>query len=165
MYRKQKDSPPTQVCALSVAFVRNHVLSLTSCIVVGIYATPDETNFRHFHVQISGPADTPYNGGMFKAELFLPDEYPMVPPKVLFRTKIFHPNIDKLGAHPSSFVVLNLLFVVCHVRSLILVIRQNLSGYPEEELVTSFADQSRLGLHSEFAERRQPRRPTRRRSR
>jgi ubiquitin-conjugating enzyme E2 N len=34
---------------------------------------------------------------MFEAELYLPDEYPMVPPKVLFRTKIFHPNIDKLG--------------------------------------------------------------------
>ena len=65
--------------------------------VVGIYATPDENNFRHFHVQISGPADTPYYGGLFKAELFLPDEYPMVPPKVLFRTKIYHPNIDKLG--------------------------------------------------------------------
>jgi ubiquitin-conjugating enzyme E2 N len=64
---------------------------------VGIYATPDENNFRHFHVQISGPADTPYDGGMFTAELFLPDEYPMVPPKVLFRTKIYHPNIDKLG--------------------------------------------------------------------
>mmetsp|Transcript_27089 Transcript_27089/g.23943 ORF Transcript_27089/g.23943 Transcript_27089/m.23943 type:complete len:149 (-) Transcript_27089:56-502(-) len=65
--------------------------------IVGIYATPDEVNFRHFHVQISGPADTPYHGGLFKAELFLPDEYPMVPPKVLFRTKIYHPNIDKLG--------------------------------------------------------------------
>ena len=65
--------------------------------VIGIYATPDENNFRHFHVQISGPADTPYHGGLFKAELFLPDEYPMVPPKVLFRTKIYHPNIDKLG--------------------------------------------------------------------
>jgi ubiquitin-conjugating enzyme E2 N len=34
---------------------------------------------------------------MFSAELYLPEEYPMVPPKVLFRTKIFHPNIDKLG--------------------------------------------------------------------
>jgi ubiquitin-conjugating enzyme E2 N len=68
-------------------------------IVVGIYATPDENNFRHFHVQITGPADTPYEGGFFKAELFLPDEYPMVPPKVLFRTKIYHPNIDKLGRH------------------------------------------------------------------
>ena len=36
-------------------------------------------------------------GGMFKAELFLPTDYPMAPPKVLFRTKIFHPNIDRIG--------------------------------------------------------------------
>ena len=65
--------------------------------VVGIYAEPSETNFRHFYVKIAGPSETPYEGGMFDAELFLPDEYPMVAPKVLFRTKIYHPNIDKLG--------------------------------------------------------------------
>lgn len=66
-------------------------------IVVGIYAEPSETNPRHFFVKIAGPGETPYEGGLFHAELFLPDEYPMVPPKVLFRSKIFHPNIDKLG--------------------------------------------------------------------
>jgi ubiquitin-protein ligase len=38
-----------------------------------------------------------YSGGMFKLELYLPEEYPMVPPKVLFITKIYHPNVDKLG--------------------------------------------------------------------
>lgn len=36
-------------------------------------------------------------GGIFKAELFLPDDYPMTPPKIRFLTKIYHPNIDKLG--------------------------------------------------------------------
>ncbi|CDW77779.1 ubiquitin conjugating enzyme e2 [Stylonychia lemnae] len=65
--------------------------------VVGIYAEPSENNHRHFYVKIAGPEGTSYEGGMFHAELYLPDEYPMVPPKVLFRTKIFHPNIDKLG--------------------------------------------------------------------
>ena len=65
--------------------------------IVGIYASPSESNPRHFNVQISGPSQTPYEGGLFTAELYLPEEYPMVPPKVLFRTKIFHPNIDKLG--------------------------------------------------------------------
>ncbi|KAI9163237.1 ubiquitin-conjugating enzyme E2 13 [Paramyrothecium foliicola] len=36
-------------------------------------------------------------GGIFKLELFLPDDYPMTPPKIRFLTKIFHPNVDKLG--------------------------------------------------------------------
>ncbi|KAI9429307.1 ubiquitin-conjugating enzyme/RWD-like protein [Lactarius indigo] len=41
--------------------------------------------------------DTPRVDGVFKLELFLPEEYPMAPPKVRFLTKIYHPNIDKLG--------------------------------------------------------------------
>jgi len=36
-------------------------------------------------------------GGTFKLELFLPDDYPMAPPKIRFLTKIYHPNIDRLG--------------------------------------------------------------------
>lgn len=36
-------------------------------------------------------------GGIFHLELFLPEDYPMGPPKVRFLTKIYHPNIDKLG--------------------------------------------------------------------
>ena len=36
-------------------------------------------------------------GGVFKLELFLPDDYPMTPPKIRFLTKIYHPNVDKLG--------------------------------------------------------------------
>ncbi len=38
-----------------------------------------------------------FAGGIFKLELFLPDDYPMTPPKIRFLTKIYHPNIDKLG--------------------------------------------------------------------
>lgn len=34
---------------------------------------------------------------MFKLELFLPEDYPMTPPRVRFLTKIYHPNVDKLG--------------------------------------------------------------------
>ena len=35
--------------------------------------------------------------GVFKLELFLPEEYPMAPPKVRFLTKIYHPNIGAFG--------------------------------------------------------------------
>lgn len=76
---------------------QNFELLINLSLVVGIYAEPNESNYRHFFVKIAGPQGTAYEGGLFEAELYLPDEYPMVPPKVLFRTKIFHPNIDKLG--------------------------------------------------------------------
>ena len=33
--------------------------------------------------------------GVFRLELFLPEEYPMSPPKVRFLTKIYHPNIGE----------------------------------------------------------------------
>ena len=36
-------------------------------------------------------------GGLFRLELFLTADYPMAPPKVRFLTKLYHPNIDKLG--------------------------------------------------------------------
>nr|GEX67319.1 ubiquitin-conjugating enzyme E2 35 [Tanacetum cinerariifolium] len=52
---------------------------------------------RYFNVMILGPSQSPYEGGVFKLELFLPEEYPMAAPKVRFLTKIYHPNIDKLG--------------------------------------------------------------------
>ena len=65
--------------------------------VPGISAIPDEQNYRYFHVIIAGPSEGPFEGGKFKLELFLPEEYPMSAPKVRFITKIYHPNIDKLG--------------------------------------------------------------------
>jgi len=63
----------------------------------GISASPSEDNLRYFNVMILGPTSSPYEGGVFKLELFLPEDYPMAPPKVRFLTRIYHPNIDKLG--------------------------------------------------------------------
>ncbi|KAF2873188.1 ubiquitin-conjugating enzyme E2 N [Massariosphaeria phaeospora] len=66
--------------------------------VQGISAAPHEDNLRYFDVTIHGPSQSPYEaGGIFQLELFLPDDYPMTPPKVRFLTKIYHPNIDRLG--------------------------------------------------------------------
>ena len=65
--------------------------------IKGIEVEPMENNPRYFNVVIEGPQESPYEGGRFNLQLYLPEEYPMVPPKCLFMTKIYHPNIDFLG--------------------------------------------------------------------
>ena len=52
----------------------------------------------HFRVRYIQPFNVSGNlcciaDGVFRLELFLPEEYPMAPPKVRFLTKIYHPNI------------------------------------------------------------------------
>ena len=62
---------------------------------INIMIHPD--NYRYFLFQIQGPAQTPYEKGIFYVEAFLTKQYPMKPPKVRFLTPIYHPNADKIG--------------------------------------------------------------------
>ena len=68
----------------------------TDCPENIIVSTIDD-NVRHLEIKFIGAKETPYEDGTFIIHMFLKDSYPMDPPKVLFRTKIYHPNIDKLG--------------------------------------------------------------------
>ncbi|KAM7538821.1 hypothetical protein Aperf_G00000051547 [Anoplocephala perfoliata] len=57
----------------------------------------DESDLYHWEGTIVGPEGTPYEGGIFKLIIELPLEYPFRPPKVKFKTPIYHPNIDGFG--------------------------------------------------------------------
>lgn len=46
--------------------------------------------------RISGPPETPYEGGIFDLEVKIPETYPFNPPKVRFITRIWHPNISSV---------------------------------------------------------------------
>jgi peroxin-4 len=48
---------------------------------------------------LRGPADTPFEGGIYVLSITCPSEYPLSPPSMVFLTKVFHPNVDfKTGA-------------------------------------------------------------------
>lgn len=41
--------------------------------------------------------ETPFAGGKFRMKLVLSAEYPSVPPRGYFLTRIFHPNVSASG--------------------------------------------------------------------
>lgn len=63
----------------------------------GIACWLKDSTTDELEASILGADGTPFEGGMFRLEVFLPDRYPFEPPKVRFDTRIYHPNVDTAG--------------------------------------------------------------------
>ena len=59
----------------------------------GITAGPiSEDDIFLWEALIQGPEETPYEGGVFMAEMKFPKDYPLSPPKMRFLGEVWHPN-------------------------------------------------------------------------
>lgn len=64
----------------------------------------DENDYYNWSVCFTGPEDTIYEGGFFKAILKFPKDFPQNPPEMRFVTEMWHPNI-----YPDGRVCISIL--------------------------------------------------------
>ena len=65
----------------------------------GIEIVASEEDIRHFYITFDGPRGTLYEGGKYNLEMYVPPDYPNIPPKCLFMTPIYHVNVNDLGKY------------------------------------------------------------------
>ena len=61
----------------------------------GLSAGPiDDSDMFKWEASLTGPEDSPFEGGTFRLELEFPKDYPFKAPKVVLKTMIYHPNVN-----------------------------------------------------------------------
>ncbi|RKU48463.1 ubc11 protein [Coniochaeta pulveracea] len=78
--------------------LQTELMQLMTSPAPGISAFPSaDGNLLVWGATIEGPADTPYDGLTLKLSFEFPANYPYIAPTVLFKTPIYHPNVDFSG--------------------------------------------------------------------
>ncbi|KDN70802.1 putative ubiquitin-conjugating enzyme E2-18 kDa [Colletotrichum sublineola] len=102
-------SAPNLTSAMAQSTAHRRLLqeyrALTNNPPEGITAGPlSEDDLLHWEALIQGPEGTPFDGGVFPAELKFPKDYPLAPPTMKFLVDMWHPNI-----YPSGLVCISIL--------------------------------------------------------
>ena len=92
-------NPPPWIIPLTFASsLQTELMQLMMSSTPGVSAFPDDpNNLLAWTATITGPAETPYANLILKLSFVFPTNYPYAPPTVLFKTPIYHPNVDFSG--------------------------------------------------------------------
>jgi ubiquitin-conjugating enzyme (huntingtin interacting protein 2) len=92
----------------------------------------NEDNVYRMQATIFGPDDTPYAGGKYRLDITIPEVYPFSPPKVVFITKVWHPNISSQSGAICLDILKDAWAAAMSIRTVLLSI-QALLGAPEPD--------------------------------
>lgn len=100
----------------------------------------NDADIHNWRVKMTGPASTPYAGGIFTLALEFPTQYPFKPPKIKFLTKTYHPSVQTESGDICADVVSEGWGPTLNVRHCLKVIYsmlQNPDGdHPLEEAIS-----------------------------
>uniref|UniRef100_A0A8C9QVJ0 Ubiquitin-conjugating enzyme E2 Z n=1 Tax=Scleropages formosus TaxID=113540 RepID=A0A8C9QVJ0_SCLFO len=90
---------PSQQCILRI---KRDIMSIYKEPPPGMFVVPDPHDMTKIHAMITGPFDTPYEGGFFLFLFRCPPDYPIHPPRVKLittgnNTVRFNPNFYRNG--------------------------------------------------------------------
>uniref|UniRef100_M4B188 UBC core domain-containing protein n=1 Tax=Hyaloperonospora arabidopsidis (strain Emoy2) TaxID=559515 RepID=M4B188_HYAAE len=68
-----------------------------------------EDNLMHWQAVLTGPENSPYEGGVFNLDMQFPSEYPFKAPRVRFVTRVYHPNIKSQSGEICADIISQVL--------------------------------------------------------
>ena len=98
----------------------------------------------------AGPKDTPYDGGIFYVDIELDDQYPFVPPKMRFVTKVWHPNISSANGAICLDILKDQWSPALTLKTALLSLQALLSSPQPDDPQDAVVARQYLGDKSEF---------------
>jgi ubiquitin-protein ligase len=92
-----------------------------------------DENLLHWTATVTGPVSSPYAAANFQLQIFLPETYPHIPPRITFTTPIFHPNVSSTGEVKMAQLEKQQWCPVFTVRTLLVCVQALLSDPNVEE--------------------------------